>query len=421
MKRTLFGTCILASLLVGGAHWAARPANADDALDDQDVDVGRSARAYRVAITADGKLGELLTKNARLSSGFEIIDRRSLPAALVKANSFDAAKWGSTGADVVIMATASGAQIKMQMYEVSEGGKASVARGYPASDPLKAADKFMNDVVEHFTGKRGVFGSRIAFVRTRRNPTVSKNIQTVEMNGESAAGITSNRSLNILPSIGPSGQVLFTSYAKRNPDLWMGTGGAPKRVSSYPGLNLGGVMSPDGGTIAVALSKDGNSEIYSMDTGGNLKSRLTKNSAIDGSPSFGPGGQIAFVSSRSGGPQVFRMSSSGGGGTRVTKKGNYNQSPDWCQDKDCAEWIVYSGRDNSNRYQIYKTSVKSGKTETLTASPGRNLDPSWSPDGRLVAYYKDGGIYVANEKGNNQVQVAKGGTTPDWGPRANGY
>ena len=115
------------------------------------------------------------------------------------------------------------------------------------------------------------------------------------------------------------------------------------------------------------------------------------------------------------------MSASGGGAARVTKKGGYNQSPDWCQDKDCAEWIVYSGRDNSNRYQIYKVSVKSGKVQALTTSPGRNLDPSWSPDGRLVAYFRDGGIYVANDQGNNQIQVAKGGTTPDWGPRVNGY
>ena len=30
-----------------------------------------------------------------------------------------------------------------------------------------------------------------------------------------------------------------------------------------------------------------------------------------------------------------------------------------------------------------------------------------------------GGIVVANEQGNNQQQIAKAGTTPDWGPRAN--
>lgn len=421
MKHTLLGTSALAAALVVGAYWSGTPVAQANPQAVQDVDIGGQTRLLRIAIPADGKLGDLLRKNAKISGGFQVIDRRSIPAALVKSAQFDKAGYDSLGADVVILANPVGSQLKMSMYELGKGSKAVLSKGYPANDPHMAANKFMNDVIENFTCTRGVFGSRIAFVRTRRNPTVSKNIQTVEMNGEKAAGVTSNRSLNILPSLGPGGQVLFTSYAKRNPDLWMSSGGPATRVSKYPGLNLGGAMSPDGGTIALALSKDGNSEIYTVDKSGNVKARLTKNAAIDGSPSWSSGGQIAFVSSRAGGPQVYRMSAGGGGASRVTKQGKYNQSPDWCQAKGCGEWIVYAGRDASNRYDIFKINVKSGKIVRLTQSPGRNLDPSWSPDGRLVSYYKDGGIFVANDEGNNQVQIAKGGTTPDWGPRAAGY
>ena len=78
---------------------------------------------------------------------------------------------------------------------------------------------FMNEVINYYTGTPGVFGSRIAFVRTQRNPLVTKNIYTAEMDGGNVSGITGNRSLNILPSLGPGGQVVFTSYAKRNPDF----------------------------------------------------------------------------------------------------------------------------------------------------------------------------------------------------------
>jgi TolB protein len=59
-----------------------------------------------------------------------------------------------------------------------------LSRGYASNDPLKAANRFMNDVIEHYTKTPGVFGSRIAFVRTNRSPTVTKNVYTVEMNGE---------------------------------------------------------------------------------------------------------------------------------------------------------------------------------------------------------------------------------------------
>ena len=112
------------------------------------------------------------------------------------------------------------------------------------------------------------------------------------------------------------------------------------------------------------------------------------------------------------------MSSSGGGANRVTKQGKYNSSPDWNQGKDRGQWIIYSGRDGSNRYAIFKVDVKSGKRVPLSTNPGRNLDPSWSPDGRLFAYNKGGGIYIATEDGDNHIQIAKGGSMPDWGPRA---
>ena len=115
------------------------------------------------------------------------------------------------------------------------------------------------------------------------------------------------------------------------------------------------------------------------------------------------------------------MSGGGGGAKRLTKKGGYNQTPDWCPAKSCGEWVVYAGRDGSNRFDIFKVSTKTGETKRLTQSSGRNLDPSWSPDGRLIAYSKEGGIFVANDEGNNQIKIARGGTSPDWGPRVEGY
>ena len=113
------------------------------------------------------------------------------------------------------------------------------------------------------------------------------------------------------------------------------------------------------------------------------------------------------------------MSTSGAGQKRVTKKGKYNQSPDWNQGKGSrSNWIVYSGRDSSNRYDIFKVDAKSGKTVRVTQTPGRKLDPSWSPDGRMIAYSDSDGVYITNDEGDNPIKVIKGGRTPDWGPRS---
>ncbi|MBK6922242.1 MAG: PD40 domain-containing protein [Deltaproteobacteria bacterium] len=421
MKRTLLGTTTLISLLALGAYWAGQDVATVNAAPDEPQHVGGSGVVLlELGVPAGDEVGEVIRRDAELSAGFHVIDRKSIPAALIKETGFDRDQWNAVGAQAVIKNADVGGQIKFQLYDLAKGNKPVLSLGFPGGDKRKAAHKFMNEVIKYYTGTPGVFGSRIAFVRTRRSPEVSKNVFTMEMDGGNVAGITNNRSLNILPSIGPSGQVVFTSYAKRNPDLWISSGGEPTRISKQPGLNLGGVMSPQGGTIALTLSKDGNSEIYLIDQGGGIKSRLTNNAAIDGSPSWSPAGnQLAFVSSRAGGPQIFRMTSAGGSASRLSKKGEYNQTPDWSPGEgEYASWVAYAGREGSN-FDIFAVNVKSGQLKRITQGGGRHTDPSYAPDGRLISFNSSsGGIVIANEDGNNQIPVMKAGTTPDWGPRA---
>ncbi len=421
MKRTLLGTAVLCTTLIAMAYWAGQDvAVANAGPEDPTANVGAGVELLRLAVPAGDEFGDVVRRDAELSAGFQVVDRRSLPAALIKETGFDVEQWKQTGAQAVIKNAIIGGQVKFQLYDLKKGGKPVLSQGFPAGDKRKAAHRFMNEVIKYYTGTPGVFGSRIAFVRTRRSPEVSKNVFTMEMDGGNVAGITNNRSLNILPSLGPGGQVVFTSYAKRNPDLWMSSGGEPTRVSKQPGLNLGGAMNPNGGSIALALSKDGNSEIYTIDTGGGIKGRLTNNAAIDGSPSWSPAGnQLAFVSNRAGGPQIFRMDGCGGGASRLSKKGDYNQTPDWSPGEgDHASWVAYAGRDGAG-FDVFAVNVKSGQVKRLTQGGGRNTDPTWAPDGRLIAFVSArGGIVIANEDGNNQITVMKAGTTPDWGPRA---
>jgi Tol biopolymer transport system component len=66
--------------------------------------------------------------------------------------------------------------------------------------------------------------------------------------------------------------------------------------------------SPDNTWIVHTSERDGNPEIYLMDTNGGQVMRLTDHPGLDMQPSFSPDGrQIAFVSDRNGVPQVFVM------------------------------------------------------------------------------------------------------------------
>src|SRR5262245_20047218 len=76
--------------------------------------------------------------------------------------------------------------------------------------------------------------------------------------------------------------------------------------------------SPDGNKIAFESTRDGNtSEIYVMNADGTGQTRLTHNAASDYGPVWSPdGSKIAFVSSRDGNDEIYVMNADSPGQTR---------------------------------------------------------------------------------------------------------
>lgn len=94
--------------------------------------------------------------------------------------------------------------------------------------------------------------------------------------------------------------------------------------------------SPSGQLIVfMSESRDGNWEIYSVDAGGNVVTRLTSNPANDGLPAVSPDGrQIAFISNRGGEWGVWAIPIVGGSPERLLRLGTdlpnwLEQSIDW--------------------------------------------------------------------------------------------
>jgi TolB protein len=364
--------------------------------------------------------GETLSKDMDVTGLFQVLDPASFPAQLQSEGlAFSSALWSQVGAQAVVKMRASGGTLEGRVYVVARGDAAVLSKTYRGGDIRDAVHEFANDIVQSFTGKRGVFGSRIAFALSGHGP---HEIATVDMDGGRMATITKMGSDSLLPAYSPGGaEVAFTSYLRNNPDLWIvpAGGGRARRVSKQPGLNTGAAWSPDGRALVLTLSYEGNSEIYRVSPDdGRVQGRLTNNPGIDSSPAFSPdGSQIAFVSNRQGSPQIFLMPASGGAAKRVTFQGKYNQTPRFSPRTDKPQ-IAFTGRDERGVFDVFILDVKSGRVDRLTQNKGSNLDPTWSPDGRLVAYVSSrGGIFVSNPETHHEVQVWRGGAaSPSWGP-----
>jgi TolB protein len=363
---------------------------------------------------------ETLSQDMDVTGLFQVLDSASFPQQLqAEGLAFSSPMWTQVGAQAVIKMKASGGQLEGRLFVVARGDTAVLSKSYRSGDIRDAVHEFVNDVLQSFTGIRGVFGSRIAFAQTGPG---SHEIASVDMDGGRMAVLTKMQSDCLLPAYSPSGgEIAFTSYLRDNPDLWIVSagGGRARRTSKQPGMNTGGAWAPDGGSIVLTLSYQGNSELYKISpVDGAIKGRLTNNPTIDSSPAFSPdGGQIAFVSNRQGSPQIFVMSSSGGGARRVTYQGKYNQTPRWNPDPKKSQ-IAFTGRDERGVFDVFFIDTKTQQVTRVTQGKGSNMDPAWSPDGRLLVYASSrGGLFVNNPETRHEVRITKGGAaSPTWGP-----
>ena len=191
--------------------------------------------------------------------------------------------------------------------------------------------------------------------------------------------------------------------------------------------------------IAFFSRRDGNAEIYVMDADGGNQRRLTNNRHDDWSPSWSPDGKrIALVSDRDGHPdvipgwftsEIYVMDADGGNPQNLTNDPNDDWFPSWSPD---GKRIVFmSDRDGNFNFEIYAMDADGGNLQRLTNNPNSDQYPSWSPDGKRIVFSarRDGHfenkfeitfeIYVMDADGNNQQRLTenrKNDWFPSWSP-----
>lgn len=285
-------------------------------------------------------------------------------------------------------------------------------------DRRKMVRRFCSEVMERFTGRRGIFESRIAFVS---NGSGNKEIWTCEFDGYNPRNITSNDVIDLSPAWSSDGQWLaYTSYRRGKPDLYIQHLRDNRGVVfDRQGVNISPAWRPERFELAASLSFSGDQEIYLMTGKGEIIRKLTRTWGIDVSPTFSPdGNRVAFVSKRGGTPQIYVMDMVSGRSERLTFEGRYNTTPEW---SPVGDKIAYSSLENG-RFEIKVVDVGSKRIVQLTDEQGDNESPTWSPDGSLIAFSstREGGrakLYVMTVAGTDQKRLLTlpgEQTMPNW-------
>lgn len=144
-------------------------------------------------------------------------------------------------------------------------------------------------------------------------------------------------------------------------------------------------------------------------------------------PTGGGRGQIAFVSDRNGNPQIWLMDSDGNGLEQLTNLPDGACQPDWSPDGNQLVFISPCLK----RQEIHKgsglfTINRNGSGLTpLISVPGGDFDPAWSPDGKKIAYtsLRDNEniphIYIYNLEDKTDVRISgdvSRDRRPNWSP-----
>lgn len=225
----------------------------------------------------------------------------------------------------------------------------------------------------------------------------------------------------------PSGTILFVSNRDGNAQIYHmnSDGSAQQALTQGPEENTEPAWSPNGTRIAFTSYRDGNAEIYVMNADGSSQKRLTADRFADNSPLWAPDGRVIFRSNRDRWTNFYAVNSDGSGLKQLTNSPVDKSAPVLSPD---GRWIAFVVHGQLGSSEIYVMPAGGGEPHNLTAAltKNRKFFPSWAPDSLRLAYLesKDRGlnINVIDPDGSHPVKITDNPYTnafPVWSPDGN--
>ncbi len=182
---------------------------------------------------------------------------------------------------------------------------------------------------------------------------------------------------------------------------------AGRAVQVTHGMYLDPSMSPDGARMVVVALVDGREQLAVMNTDGSSVIMLTNDAYDHEDPSWSPDGRsIAFMSKEDDGEVIYVMDADGANRRALTPAAQRNIHPTWSPD---STEILYCSNDDlappaKNDANIYAVDVASGAIRMLI-SGGVNTYANMSPDGSMIAFRRmveeaNSEVWLANADGS---------------------
>jgi TolB protein len=243
-------------------------------------------------------------------------------------------------------------------------------------------------IYKRLTGEEGYFDSRIVYV-AESGPAERrvKRLAIMDQDGANHRFLTDGANLVLTPRFSPSTQeITYLAFAGNRPRVYVFNidTGQQEVLGDFPGMTFAPRFSPDGNAVVMSQAVGGNSDLYRMDLRTRRVTRLTNDRSIDTSPCYSPDGtQIVFNSDRGGSQQLYVMSASGGESRRISFGSGRYATPVWSPRGDLIAFTKIDGG------QFYIGVMRSdGSGERLVTQAYLVEGPTWAPNGRVLAFFR---------------------------------
>jgi len=284
--------------------------------------------------------------------------------------------------------------------------------------------KIADQIYERLTGSKGVFHTKIAFIKKINENKYTLNIS--DYDGFNIRTIMNSKQPIISPRWSPDGKkIAYVSFEKRKPVIYLQELATGQRtlLANFKGNNSAPAWSPDSKKLAIVLTYNANSQIYIIDTEGSEVKQVMRTRSINTEPSWAPNGkEIYFTSNRGGEPQIYKYNLIDKAVTRITYEGNYNLYPSLSHD---GKLLLFLMQDDG-KFKVAVQNLISNQVLKLTNGPYDEA-PIFAPNGHMVLFsYKHYGktskIGTVSINGLKITPLAVGSEQiqePTWGPITN--
>jgi len=193
----------------------------------------------------------------------------------------------------------------------------------------------------------------------------------------------------VLPTVTPPGQaagwIAFTSDRDGNREIYVvdSQGGVGNNLTRHPAQDASPSWGPGQARLVFSSDRQGGNDLFTINPDGNGLEQLTAGPADEVHPAWSPDGSlIAYVTNADGDWEIHVISSAGSGDVQITHNLAWDSWPAW---SPSSRQLAYTS-DRDGNYELYLFDLVSGTETRLTSNPASDAFPAWAPSGQEIAF-----------------------------------